>query len=81
MVPERVGVRLLNLPPSEARMTRKYRDASTGTYVSEDYAKANPDTTVAESDSRVVDLERRLREVEAAVHYLLTGMDAPKPEL
>ena len=59
-------------------MTRKYRDASTGTYVSEDYAKANPDTTVAESDSRVVDLERRVRELEAAVLYLLGG-GPPKP--
>lgn len=59
-------------------MARKYRDARTGEYVSEDYAKASPDTTVAESDSRVVDLERRVREVEAAVHYLLTGMGAPK---
>lgn len=28
----------------------KYRDAVTGEYVTEDYAKANPETTVAETD-------------------------------
>lgn len=62
-------------------MTRKYRDASTGTYVSAEYAKANPDTTVSEDDSRVAELERRVRQLEATVHYLLTGMGAPRPTL
>lgn len=62
-------------------MTRKYRDASTGAYVSPEYAKANPDTTVSESDTRVAEMERRVMQLEATVHYLLTGMGAPKPEL
>lgn len=31
-------------------MTKKYRDAETGRYVTKDYAKANPKTTVSETD-------------------------------
>lgn len=30
-------------------MDKKYRDAITGKYVTEEYAKANPDTTVCET--------------------------------
>lgn len=31
-------------------MDKKYRDAVTGEYVTEEYALENPDTTVAEED-------------------------------
>lgn len=31
-------------------MEKKYRDAVTGEYVTEEYALENPDTTVAEED-------------------------------
>lgn len=33
-------------------MTKRYRDAATGAYVTEEYAKENPSTTVAESDEQ-----------------------------
>ena len=54
-------------------MTRKYRDAGTGEYVSEEYAKANPGTTVAEDDSRVAELEERVAALEALVEQLMEG--------
>lgn len=50
----------------------KYRDAGTGAYVTEEYAKANPGTTVKESDDRVGDLERRVQQLEGALTTLAT---------
>lgn len=35
-------------------MTIRYRDAETGHYVTEDYAKKNPKTTVKETDKKPV---------------------------
>lgn len=52
-------------------MSRKYRDAATGEYVREEYAKANPGTTVAEDDSRVAELEKRVATLEALVDQLM----------
>ena len=54
-------------------MSRKHRDASTGEYVSEEYAKANPGTTVAEDDSRVAELEQRVAMLEAQVQQLMAS--------
>lgn len=34
------------------RLWRRFRSAVTGRYVSEDYAKANPDTTIKETEKR-----------------------------
>lgn len=62
-------------------MTRKYRSAIDGSYVSREHAESHPDTTVSEDDSRVVELERRVMQLEAAVEWLLKGMGAPRPTL
>ena len=53
----------------------KYRDAETGGYVSEAYARANPATTVHEDDSRVLELEARVRELEAQLTAALDALD------
>lgn len=60
---------------------RKYRSAIDGSYVSREYAESHPDTTVAESDTRASELERRVMQLEATVEWLLKGMGAPRPTL
>ena len=57
-------------------MSHKYRDARTGAYVSEEYAKANPDTTVRENDGRVAELERRVAALEDSLSAALAQMTA-----
>lgn len=59
-------------------MTRKYRDAATSEYVSEEYAEANPGTTVAEDDSHVAELEKRVATLEALVDQLMQETVSPK---
>lgn len=54
----------------------RYRDAATGNYVSEEYAKANPETTVRENDSRVGELEDRVAALEATVASLAALVQA-----
>lgn len=63
---------------------RKYRDASTGTYVSAEYAKENPDTTVREDDTRVAKLEARVAQLEDVVARLpdaLESKGSARPEV
>lgn len=38
------------MPKSKPNTRPNYRDATTGKYVSEDYAKQHPNTTVKETD-------------------------------
>jgi len=52
----------------------KYRDAETGGYVSDAYARANPATTVHEDDSRVLELEARVRGLEGQVQALAAAL-------
>lgn len=52
--------------------TYRYRDAATGAYVTAEYARANPGTTVKESDDRVAELERRVKQLEGALSTLAT---------
>lgn len=55
-------------------MSERYRDAASGHYVSEEYAKQNPDTTVKETmddkDELIVELRARIRELEDRVAHL-----------
>lgn len=48
----------------------RYRDAKSGSYVSEEYAKANPDTTVREDDTRVARLEAQVASLQSTVSCL-----------
>lgn len=63
---------------------KKYRDASTGAYVTREYAEANPETTVGESDDdfagrvfAVLGANRgRLRAMTSAPDVLLDRIEA-----
>jgi len=61
-------------------MSRKHRDASTGEYVSEEYAKANPGTTVSEMDPErspdVAALVEAVKAHQASVQALAESVGA-----
>ena len=55
---------------------KKYRDAETGAYESEAYARENPRTTVAEDDGRVRELEGRVCSLEAQASVMASALAA-----